>query len=89
MHSVSIFKSSSFFWPASLVLLHHALGSVIVYFVPVTLDEGISSAVVPSAGLLDVLENEKYCDVTFIVEGERFKAHRVILASQCEYFDRY
>ncbi len=54
-----------------------------------TLDEGISSAVVPSAGLLDVLENEKYCDVTFVVDGEKFKAHRVILASQCEYFDRY
>ncbi|XP_029902597.1 BTB/POZ domain-containing protein 9-like isoform X2 [Myripristis murdjan] len=29
---------------------------------------------------------EEYSDVTFLVEGKRFPAHRVILASRCQYF---
>uniref|UniRef100_A0A8C5E3H3 BTB/POZ domain-containing protein 9 n=1 Tax=Gouania willdenowi TaxID=441366 RepID=A0A8C5E3H3_GOUWI len=29
---------------------------------------------------------EEYSDVTFIVEGNRFPAHRVILAARCHYF---
>ena len=29
---------------------------------------------------------EEYSDVTFIVEGKRFPAHRVILAARCHYF---
>ncbi|XP_057679210.1 BTB/POZ domain-containing protein 9 [Corythoichthys intestinalis] len=29
---------------------------------------------------------EEYSDVTFVVEGKRFPAHRVILAARCHYF---
>lgn len=47
------------------------------------------SQVVPMKGLLELLEREKYTDVTFLVEDQSFKAHRVIVASQSEYFDRF
>ena len=47
------------------------------------------SQVVPTKGLLDLLEGEKYTDVTFLVEDQSFRAHRVIVASQSNYFDRY
>ena len=33
-------------------------------------------------------ESKNHTDVTFLVCGERVSAHRVILASQSEYFDR-
>jgi speckle-type POZ protein len=35
-----------------------------------------------------LLEGEKLSDVTFVVEGERFKAHRSILAARSDVFDR-
>jgi len=31
--------------------------------------------------------NEQFSDVTFIVEGEKFNCHKVILSSQCKYFE--
>lgn len=52
------------------------------------LDVGIISVIMPQTGLLDILDNEKYTDVTFLIEGRSFKAHRAIVASQCDYFDR-
>uniref|UniRef100_A0A8C8EZ56 BTB/POZ domain-containing protein 9 n=1 Tax=Oncorhynchus tshawytscha TaxID=74940 RepID=A0A8C8EZ56_ONCTS len=33
-----------------------------------------------------LVSGEEYSDVTFVVEGKRFPAHRVILASRCQYF---
>eukprot|EP00731_Ephydatia_muelleri_P000180 Em0001g180a len=36
----------------------------------------------------DLLDNKKYVDVTFVVEGQPMPAHRLILASQSDYFDR-
>ena len=36
----------------------------------------------------DLLDNKKYVDVTFVVEGQLVSAHRLILASQSDYFDR-
>ena len=35
----------------------------------------------------DLLDNKKYVDVTFVVEGQPMPAHRLILASQSDYFD--
>jgi BTB/POZ domain-containing protein 9 len=36
--------------------------------------------------LLESLKSEEFTDVTFIVRGKTFKAHRALLASQCNYF---
>ena len=44
---------------------------------------------IPKLGLYDFLEKKKYTDIIFLVEGEKFEAHKVILASQCAYFERY
>ncbi len=43
---------------------------------------------VPSKGLLAMLTSEKHTDLSFIVESEVIRAHRVIVASQSSYFDR-
>lgn len=43
---------------------------------------------VPRGGLLSLLSSEKYTDLSFIVEGKVFRAHRIIVASQSKYFDR-
>jgi len=40
------------------------------------------------ANLISLLTSEKHSDVTFIVEGERIKAHSVILCARSEVFDR-
>ena len=42
----------------------------------------------PTPGLLHLLESGNYTDVTFVVEGRKFRAHRVIVASQSAYFHR-
>lgn len=41
----------------------------------------------PCNGLLQLLEKEKYTDITFIVENHRVPAHRCVVASQSDYFD--
>ena len=41
-----------------------------------------------SNGITDLWESKKHTDVTFLVQGVRVTAHRLILASQSEYFDR-
>uniref|UniRef100_A0A183FWN0 BTB domain-containing protein n=1 Tax=Heligmosomoides polygyrus TaxID=6339 RepID=A0A183FWN0_HELPZ len=30
--------------------------------------------------------NPQFSDVSFVVEGERFRAHKLVLATRCEYF---
>lgn len=42
----------------------------------------------PVTGLLCLLDEEKYTDITFCVSGSRVHAHRAIVASQSDYFDR-
>lgn len=39
-----------------------------------------------SSQLKSLQISEKFTDVTFIVEGEKFYAHRIILSARCEYF---
>ncbi|KAM4602472.1 BTB/POZ domain-containing protein 9-like [Polymixia lowei] len=39
-----------------------------------------------SEQLGSLVSGEEYSDVTFLLEGKRFPAHRVILASRCQYF---
>jgi len=39
-----------------------------------------------SSQLKSLLCSEDFTDVTFIVEGEKFNAHRVILSARCDYF---
>ena len=39
-----------------------------------------------AADIGKLLMNKDYSDVTFIVDGEQFPAHRVILAARSEYF---
>lgn len=39
-----------------------------------------------SEHLATLVSGQEYSDVTFLVEGKRFPAHRVILASRCQYF---
>lgn len=43
----------------------------------------------PRTGLLKLLETGKNADLTFIIEGKMLRAHRIIVASQSTYFDRY
>ncbi len=43
---------------------------------------------VPQSGLLRLLEEERYTDVTFYVSGVPVHAHRAVVASQSDYFDR-
>ena len=45
-------------------------------------------SVVPRRGLLSLLHDRRYCDVSFIVDGQCFPAHKVIVAAQSEFFDR-
>ena len=39
-------------------------------------------------GITDLWESKSHTDVTFLVQGTCIRAHRIILASQSEYFDR-
>ena len=39
-------------------------------------------------GITDLWESKRHTDVTFLVQGSRVTAHRIILASQSKYFDR-
>ena len=39
-----------------------------------------------SGDLLDLYKSKEYTDVTFLVSGHRFPAHKVILAARCTYF---
>ena len=40
------------------------------------------------SGVISLWESRDHTDVTLVVAGTRIPAHRVILASQSEYFDR-
>ena len=40
------------------------------------------------SNMRSLLEDGKLSDVTFVVDGERFKAHRAILAGRSVFFDR-
>lgn len=39
-----------------------------------------------SGDLLDLFKSREHTDVTFVVNGVRFPAHKVILAARCTYF---
>jgi BTB/POZ domain-containing protein 9 len=39
-------------------------------------------------GITDLWESKRHTDITFLVQGTRVAAHRIILASQSQYFDR-
>lgn len=39
-----------------------------------------------SGDMLDLYRSKEYTDVTFIVNGVRFPAHKAILAARCTYF---
>lgn len=39
-------------------------------------------------GITDLWESKRHTDVTFLIQGVRIPAHRIILASQSAYFDR-
>ena len=41
-----------------------------------------------TSGITSLWKNEQHTDVTFLVQGTRIAAHRIILASQSKYFDR-
>ena len=52
-------------------------------------DLGICTGdVVPCRGLLSLYKTGRYADVTFYVEGQTFRAHRIVVASQSPFFDR-
>ena len=40
------------------------------------------------SGVVDLWESRRHTDVTFLIASNQVAAHRVILASQSEYFDR-
>ena len=46
----------------------------------------IDHASLVTSNLLFTLKEEAFTDVVFIVSNEKFRAHRAILASQCQYF---
>ena len=47
----------------------------------------ISHLSTPAVGLVKMFENQLHTDVTFQVGGQVVRAHRIILASQSDYFD--
>lgn len=55
--------------------------------VPVRVEFGCVSGV-PARGLLQLLKSERHTDLSLVVEGQVVRAHRAIVASQCDYFDR-
>lgn len=34
-----------------------------------------------------LFDSQKFCDVTFNVNGTKFRAHKLILSSRCQYFE--
>lgn len=51
------------------------------------LEVNIHHASTPATGLLKMFESQLHTDVTFQVAGQRVCAHRIVLASQSDYFD--
>lgn len=45
--------------------------------------------VVPGQGLYSLFQSGRHTDITFNVDGYSFRAHRVVVASQSPFFDRY
>ena len=43
---------------------------------------------VPGRGLMELLQSERHADLSLVLEGKVLRVHRLILASQCAYFDR-
>ena len=43
----------------------------------------------PRQGLEGLLKTGRNSDLSFLVEGKVLRAHRIIVASQCDYFDRF
>ncbi len=43
----------------------------------------------PRDGLGALLRTGRNSDLSFLVEGKELRAHRIIVASQCDYFDRF
>ena len=39
-----------------------------------------------SGDMLDLLKSREHADITFVVNGVRFPAHKVVLAARCTYF---
>ena len=48
----------------------------------------VNQAIHMCSGITDLWESKRHTDVTFLVQGAQVTAHRIILASQSEYFDR-
>lgn len=51
------------------------------------LDMSINHSMFLGKGLLKLLEESKHTDITFLIGGHPIAAHRMIVASQSEYFD--
>ena len=49
---------------------------------------GIYHSTYPREGLGALLKTGRKSDLTFVVEGRELRAHRIIVACQCDYFDR-